>query len=148
VGFRLCLGVIAEAESLKKKIKKGDRRQQHPTHSATQPLMDSTSIHEISSPDPARERVISLAEVDEAQTSVPPPRKVVDIQDQSTRPKKILFVTVALCFSIFLSSFEQVAVSTTVPGIARDFGTSTAISWVGTSFLVATYDFLQVGSDI
>ena len=105
--------------------------------------MDSTSIHQIASSDPPGQWVVSPAEADEAQTSAAPHRKVVDIEDQSTRPQKIFFVTVALCFSIFLSSFEQVAVSTTVPGIARDFGTSTAISWVGTAFLVATYVFLR-----
>ena len=68
-------------------------------------------------------------------------KKVVSIQDQSSRlpPKKLLVITLSLIFAIFLSSFEQVSVSTTLPGVARDFGTSTAISWVGTAFLIAKY---------
>jgi hypothetical protein len=68
-------------------------------------------------------------------------RKTVSLQDQSSRmpAKKLLVVTLSLIFAIFLSSFEQVSVSTTTPGIARDFGASAAISWVGTSFLVAKF---------
>src|SRR5271170_1830800 len=63
-------------------------------------------------------------------------RRVVSIQDQRSRipRKKIFIVMLSLMCSIFLSSFEQVSVSTTLPGIARDFGTSTAIAWVGTAF--------------
>jgi hypothetical protein len=70
-------------------------------------------------------------------------RKTVSLQDQSSRmpAKKLLVVTLSLIFAIFLSSFEQVSVSTTTPGIARDFGASAAISWVGTSFLVAKFVF-------
>jgi predicted MFS family arabinose efflux permease len=68
-------------------------------------------------------------------------RKIVSLQDQSSRmpAKKLLVVTLSLIFAIFLSSFEQVSVSTTLPGIARDFGASAAISWVGTAFLVAKF---------
>jgi hypothetical protein len=74
-----------------------------------------------------------------AETSGTGLRRTVSIEDQSTRlpPRKLAMVTMSLIFAIFLSSFEQVSVSTTLPGIARDFGTSSAISWVGTSFLVA-----------
>lgn len=66
-------------------------------------------------------------------------KKVVSLQDQSSRlpPKKLYVITLSLVFAIFLSSFEQVSVSTTLPGIAKDFGASTAISWVGTAFLIA-----------
>ena len=65
-------------------------------------------------------------------------KKVVSLQDQTSRlpPKDLIIVTTSLLFAIFLSSFEQTSVSTTLPGIARDFGTSTSISWVGTAFLV------------
>jgi hypothetical protein len=42
----------------------------------------------------------------------------------------------------------MVSVSTTLPGIARDFGTTTDISWVGTAFLVAKFVSLIVrGAD-
>jgi hypothetical protein len=68
-------------------------------------------------------------------------RKVISIQDQSSQipPKKLFVVTLSLIFTIFLSAFEMVSVSTTLPGIARDFGTTTDISWVGTAFLVAKF---------
>jgi MFS family permease len=67
------------------------------------------------------------------------PREVVSIEDQSSQipPKKLFVVVSSLMCAIFLSAFEMVSVSTALPGIARDFGTSTAISWVGTAFLVA-----------
>ena len=67
-----------------------------------------------------------------------PLKKEVSLEDQTSRlpPKELVLVTTSLLFAIFLSSFEQNSVSTTLPGIARDFGTSTAISWVGTAFLV------------
>ena len=66
-------------------------------------------------------------------------REVISIEDQSSRipPKKLFVVVFSLMCTIFLSAFEMVSVSTALPGIARDFGTSTAISWVGTAFLVA-----------
>jgi len=69
-----------------------------------------------------------------------PLKREVSLQDQSSRlpPKELALVTTSLLFSIFLSSFEQTSVSTTLPGIARDFGTSTSISWVGTAFLVTS----------
>ena len=108
--------------------------------------MDSTSIHEIPLEHPVGQAA-SPAEADETQLSASPHREVIDVEDQSTRPKNVFLVVLALCFSIFLSSFEQVSVSTTVPGIARDFGASTAISWVGTSFLVATYVLIISRSD-
>ena len=66
-------------------------------------------------------------------------REVVSIDDQSSRipPKKLFVVVFSLMSTAFLSAFEMVSVSTALPGIGRDFGTSTAISWVGTAFLVA-----------
>jgi hypothetical protein len=77
-----------------------------------------------------------------AEEPVVPLQKVVFLQDQSSRmpPKKLALVTISLILAIFLTSFEQVSVSTTLPGIAKDFGTSTSISWVGTAFLVAKFD--------
>jgi hypothetical protein len=67
-------------------------------------------------------------------------KKIVSIQDQSSKipSGKLFLVILSLICAIFLSSFEQVSVSTTLPGIAREFGSSTSISWVGTAFLVAT----------
>jgi MFS family permease len=77
-------------------------------------------------------------------------RKVVSIQDQSSRlpPRKLAVITLSLIFAIFLSSFEQVSVSTTLPGVAKDFGTSTAISWVGTAFLIAKSFLLPLASSL
>jgi hypothetical protein len=77
------------------------------------------------------------------ETGGAPLKKVVSLQDQSSRlpPKKLYVITLSLVFAIFLSSFEQVSVSTTLPGIAKDFGASTAISWVGTAFLIAKFSF-------
>ena len=90
---------------------------------------------------PAIEERISAVPGDVVQTpnSDTSLREVVSIEDQSSRipPKKLFVVVFSLTCTIFLSAFEMVSVSTALPGIARDFGTSTAISWVGTAFLVA-----------
>jgi len=69
-------------------------------------------------------------------------RQVPTLDDQSQsalRGKRLVIVITSLACIIFLASFQQVSVSTTLPGIAKDFGASTAISWVGTAFLVAKY---------
>jgi hypothetical protein len=76
----------------------------------------------------------------EAGTPTKKVRRTVTLVDQSQTAlsgKKLVIVIVSLAAIIFLASFQQVSVSTTLPGIAKDFGTSTAISWVGTAFLVA-----------
>ena len=90
---------------------------------------------------PAIEERISAVPGDVVQTpnSDMTLREVVSIEDQSSRipPKKLFVVVFSLTCTIFLSAFETVSVSTALPGIARDFGTSTAISWVGTAFIVA-----------
>jgi len=67
-------------------------------------------------------------------------RRVPTLEDQSQstlRGKRLVIVITSLACIIFLASFQQVSVSTSLPGIAKDFGASTAISWVGTGFLVA-----------
>lgn len=80
-------------------------------------------------------------EIDQNEITGTNLRKTVSLQDQTSRmpARKLVVVTLSLIFAIFLSSFEQVSVSTTTPGIAKDFGASAAISWVGTSFLVAKF---------
>lgn len=87
---------------------------------------------------------VSATEKKEEKADAPTLKRVVSIQDQSSRlpPKKLAVITLSLIFAIFLSSFEQVSVSTTLPGVAKDFGTSTAISWVGTAFLIAKFPSL------
>ena len=61
------------------------------------------------------------------------------VEDKSSRrpSRKLCFVVLSLIFAIFVSSFDKVSVSATLPGVARDFGTTTAISRVGTPFLIA-----------
>jgi hypothetical protein len=91
---------------------------------------------------PALAPQASAAESDTPNVEAPsanPLRKTVSITDQSSRlpARKLAVVVVSLIFSIFLTSFEQTSVSTALPGIARDLGSSTAISWVGTAYLVA-----------
>jgi MFS family permease len=69
-----------------------------------------------------------------------PLKKELSLPDQdhssTLSRKELALISTSLLFAIFLSSFEQNSVSTTLPGIARDFGSSTSISWVGTAFLV------------
>jgi hypothetical protein len=68
-------------------------------------------------------------------------KKIVSLDDQSSRlpPRKLFLVTLSLLCALFVSFFEQASLSTALPGIARDYGASTAISWVGASYLVATF---------
>jgi hypothetical protein len=83
----------------------------------------------------------------EAGTPTKKVRRTVTLVDQSQTAlsgKKLVIVIVSLAAIIFLASFQQVSVSTTLPGIAKDFGTSTAISWVGTAFLVAKYNHVLI----
>ncbi|EGV61709.1 hypothetical protein CANTEDRAFT_109342 [Yamadazyma tenuis ATCC 10573] len=66
------------------------------------------------------------------------------LQDQSQRlPRRTLFVTLGcLTASLFVSFFDQTAVTTAIPSIAKDLSDSSTISsWVGTSYLIANTNF-------
>lgn len=76
------------------------------------------------------------------------------LDDQSqTLPKNILYVTLlCLTASLFVSFFDQTAVTTSIPAIAEALNNPTVInSWTGASYLIANTNFqLQFGriSDI
>lgn len=67
-----------------------------------------------------------------------------ELDDQSQKlPRKQLFITLGcLTASLFVSFFDQTAVTTAIPSIADDLHNSSLInSWVGSSYLVANTNF-------
>lgn len=70
-----------------------------------------------------------------------------ELDDQSQQlPRKTLFITLGcLTASLFVSFFDQTAVTTAIPSIANDLNNSSLISsWVGSSYLVANTNFQLV----
>ncbi|CUM64824.1 uncharacterized protein PRCAT00002438001 [Priceomyces carsonii] len=67
-----------------------------------------------------------------------------EIQDQSQRlPKKILFTALGcLTASLFVSFFDQTAITTAIPSISDDLGNAQLLnSWIGSSYLIANTNF-------
>ncbi|KAI5825536.1 MFS general substrate transporter [Schizophyllum commune Tattone D] len=65
------------------------------------------------------------------------------IEDQATRLsfKKLLIIFLGLGSAIFLSFLDTTSVTTALPKIATDIHAGQSITWVGTSYLVATTSF-------
>lgn len=67
-----------------------------------------------------------------------------EIQDQSQRlPKKTLLVALGcLTASLFVSFFDQTAITTAIPTISTDLGNASLLSsWTGSSYLIANTNF-------
>lgn len=72
---------------------------------------------------------------------------MAELQDQSQRlPRRTLYMTLGcLTASLFVSFFDQTAITTAIPSISQSFPNSKLInSWVGTSYLIANTNFQLV----
>ncbi|KAL1742627.1 major facilitator superfamily domain-containing protein [Schizophyllum fasciatum] len=65
------------------------------------------------------------------------------IEDQATRlsSRKLLVIFLGLGSALFLSFLDTTSVTTALPKIATDIHAGQSITWVGTSYLVATTSF-------
>ena len=53
--------------------------------------------------------------------------------------RRLLIIVFGLCLTIFLIALDQTIVSTAVPTIVEDLGDSSGYTWIGTSYLLASY---------
>ena len=58
---------------------------------------------------------------------------------QGISPRRLLIIVIGLCLTIFLTALDQTIVSTAVPTIVEDLGDSSGYTWIGTSYLLASY---------
>jgi len=58
---------------------------------------------------------------------------------QGISPRRLLIIVIGLCITIFLTALDQTIVSTAVPTIVEDLGDSSGYTWIGTSYLLASY---------
>jgi len=65
-------------------------------------------------------------------------KNFVDQQSKVLPHKKLMVVFPAIALAQFTSYLDQTSVSTALPAIANDLNIGTSISWVATSFLLAS----------
>src|SRR5271170_385377 len=53
--------------------------------------------------------------------------------------RRLLIIVFGLCLTIFLTALDQTIVSTAVPTIVEDLGNASGYTWIGTSYLLASY---------
>src|SRR5271170_6444339 len=58
---------------------------------------------------------------------------------QGISHRRLLIIVIGLCLTIFLTALDQTIVSTAVPTIVEDLGDSSGYTWIGTSYLLASY---------
>jgi hypothetical protein len=69
--------------------------------------------------------------------------ELLDTQDYTHRYSfsRLIIILGCLAFALFVSFIDQTSVSTALPAIAKSLNAYDSISWVGTSFLVASTSF-------
>lgn len=79
----------------------------------------------------------------QGQTGGAPLKREESIEDQTSRlsHKKLLIIFCGLGSALFLSFLDTTSVTTALPKIASDIHAGQSITWVGTSYLVATTSF-------
>jgi MFS family permease len=69
--------------------------------------------------------------------------ELLDTQDYTNQYafSRLIVILGCLAFALFVSFIDQTSVSTALPAIAKSLNAYDSISWVGTSFLVASTSF-------
>jgi hypothetical protein len=60
-------------------------------------------------------------------------------EGQGISHRRLLIIVIGLCLTIFLTALDQTIVSTAVPTIVEDLGDASGYTWIGTSYLLASY---------
>jgi hypothetical protein len=58
---------------------------------------------------------------------------------QAISHRRLVIIVIGLCLTIFLTALDQTIVSTAVPTIVEDLGDASGYTWIGTSYLLASY---------
>jgi hypothetical protein len=64
---------------------------------------------------------------------------VTEEEGQGISHRRLLIIVIGLCLTIFLTALDQTIVSTAVPTIVEDLGDASGYTWIGTSYLLASY---------
>ena len=60
-------------------------------------------------------------------------------EGQGISHRRLVIIVIGLCLTIFLTALDQTIVSTAVPTIVEDLGDASGYTWIGTSYLLASY---------
>jgi hypothetical protein len=66
-------------------------------------------------------------------------RTTVMEEQQGISHRRLVIIVIGLCLTIFLTALDQTIVSTAVPTIVEDLGDASGYTWIGTSYLLASY---------
>ncbi|KAF9278049.1 hypothetical protein BGZ68_008819 [Mortierella alpina] len=86
-------------------------------------------------PELQTEETIDFNHVDTEDTDIHPPM----FHKPPTR--QFVLIIIALSFSVFLASLDQIIVSTSIPAITKEYNSLGDISWLGTAYMMTSTAF-------